>query len=160
MQSNEQRPRIRTRHRRGPQRGRRARKACKICRRCRPGRQRVGGDDVLPRRRRGARGRAGDGRRLHPSRSHSGVSKHSSVARRWRLGVESVNVATPPPRERTRARDRRQKNKHRATASSPRTRPSRGAAPRRVLLSWAPRPRRSTPWATRSSRSASRRRPA
>ena len=40
---------------------------------------------------------------------------------------------------------------HRATASSPRTRPSRGAAPRRALLSWARRPRRSTPWATRSN---------
>ena len=40
---------------------------------------------------------------------------------------------------------------HRATASSPRTRPSRGAASRRGLLSWARRPRRSTPWATRSN---------
>ena len=75
----------------------------------------------------------------------------ASGARRWRYGLKSVDVATLPPRERHTKRDRKQKTKHRATASSPRTRPSRGAAPRPALLSWARRPRRSTPWATRSN---------
>jgi biotin carboxylase len=93
---------------------------------------------------------------IHPV--PTGVSKHSSVARRWRLGA-ARRWRTRLPRERNRE-NRKQKNKHRATASSPRTRPSRGAAPRKASPSWAPRPRRSTPWATRSSRSASRRRPA